>query len=870
MEVGIDTLDNRVVELDTVKANQSTMNSVVQSITYNESNGVLTITKVNGTSTNIDTKLEKLAVNFSYNPTTQQLDITLDDGTVQHVDMSALVTQYEFLDSDTVDFTVQSDGKIRASIIPGSITGAMLQPNYLADIIVQANIATAQAVIATDAADDALGYKNETEAFKNQAKQYRDEAQGIVGVGIADKVVPGLVRGSGNVEIEADGDMWANPYMDKATIADTAFAHFTTADNGLAELFLNGKSYQNVTVEGKNKFDKAKVTAVRYIQPITGVVTTSSYNNNVSQLIPVTVGSAYTISGHTFVQPNTPVGIAWYNSSGVFISGTTYQNATGNGTYTAPTGAAFVRYTINNVDLNTSQLELGSTATAYASYVGNSPSPDYPAPITPFNASGTAKARATRKNLLPKFSNQILSGVTMTVDSDGTIHLNGTATGNIFFYADNANSQNLMFISGDYALSLNNPSIAPLTFCFARRDSEASPYSITLNADTIDKKATATRTGNQVFLANRCYIYIASGSVLNNAILKPQLELGTVATPYETPKSNEAPITFSGYDLLNGVKDTPDYTRTAKYVITSNDIISLDTVTSAIVDFVNIRYTNMTGIVIPTVQDSEAKSMLTSVSTPRNNVLAPYKHWKAPSNWQIGFEKGKYATLADARNAYVGTVVIYELATYIPHTPSRLFVQTYATETNISIIDPVQTTFTAVAKSELWSRDYLQDVGIADTKNSTVTFTQASADAELVSGSTHATLWGLVKKKLADIVTALADKVNTADKATTDTENNTNKWLAANVGYTLGKEIDDIYSRINGTNPAPDANTLTIAGTYTIVPETINTPVSTWGIIDVKTGANGQWVFQEFRFTSGGMHERQYINGVWSTWTSRY
>lgn len=162
MDYAINVHDDRIIVLDTAKANQSTVNTVVQSITFNESTGVLTITKVNGTSTTIDTKLEKLAVNFVYNPETQQLDITLDDGTVQHVDMSALVTQYEFEDTDTVSFSVESDGTIKAGIIPGSITGEYLQPDYLADIIVQANIATT-------AAGNALTYRNQSEEFAEQA-----------------------------------------------------------------------------------------------------------------------------------------------------------------------------------------------------------------------------------------------------------------------------------------------------------------------------------------------------------------------------------------------------------------------------------------------------------------------------------------------------------------------------------------------------------------------------------------------------------------------------------------------------------------------------------------------------------------------------
>lgn len=168
------------------KASQSDMLQAIKSISYNDSNGVLTITKFNNTSVNIDTKLEKLAVNFDYddNPSSahyQELIITLDDGTVKYVDMSSLVTQYEFTDSSIIDFTVGPDGKISATVIDGSIPGTKLQPNYLADV-------TAQATSASNSAKDseawAKGTRNGTPVgssdvtYHNNSKYY---AETIVG-----------------------------------------------------------------------------------------------------------------------------------------------------------------------------------------------------------------------------------------------------------------------------------------------------------------------------------------------------------------------------------------------------------------------------------------------------------------------------------------------------------------------------------------------------------------------------------------------------------------------------------------------------------------------------------------------------------------
>ena len=136
MDLAIDNLDDRVVAMDASKVDLTKANELVEEILWDESNGTLTVVKMNGSRAVIDTKLEKLAVNFTYNPQTQQLVITLDDGTVQNVDLSSLITEYEFLDSDTIAFEI-AGGKVKAIVKNGSITEDKLQPNFLADIKVE-------------------------------------------------------------------------------------------------------------------------------------------------------------------------------------------------------------------------------------------------------------------------------------------------------------------------------------------------------------------------------------------------------------------------------------------------------------------------------------------------------------------------------------------------------------------------------------------------------------------------------------------------------------------------------------------------------------------------------------------------------------
>lgn len=172
IEGGIDAIDDRVCALDTTKVDLTKANELVKEILWDESKGTLTVVKMNGSKAVIDTKLEKLAVNFTYNPQAQQLVITLDNGTVQNVDLSALITQYEFLDSDTIAFAIGSDGKVSAIVKEGSIQEKHLRPDYLADIKVESAKAVNSATNAKE---------SETNAAKSatDAKDSADRAQGI-------------------------------------------------------------------------------------------------------------------------------------------------------------------------------------------------------------------------------------------------------------------------------------------------------------------------------------------------------------------------------------------------------------------------------------------------------------------------------------------------------------------------------------------------------------------------------------------------------------------------------------------------------------------------------------------------------------------
>lgn len=167
IDVATDEIDNRVITLDTTKATKEEVSTLVQDVTFEEKTGIITIVKKNGSKIMIDTQMEKIAVNFSYNAETQQIILTLIDGTKQYIDLAALITQYEFLDSDTVAFSIDSTGKVSAIVKEASIQEKHLQPNYLADIKVE--VAKAQASQSAAAKSESNAKASETAAATSES-----------------------------------------------------------------------------------------------------------------------------------------------------------------------------------------------------------------------------------------------------------------------------------------------------------------------------------------------------------------------------------------------------------------------------------------------------------------------------------------------------------------------------------------------------------------------------------------------------------------------------------------------------------------------------------------------------------------------------
>ena len=302
MEVTMDTIDDRVVTFDTTKANQSDLLQTVRTVTYAPLTGTITFTHWNGSTTVIDTDIEKIAINFDYDddPTSahyQHLVIELDDGTYKYVDMSSLITQYEFVDGTIIDFTVAADGSVTADIKEGSITASKLQPNFLADCLAAKAAAETAADNAEESAEDseawAVGKRGGQDvpstdpAYENNAKYWAQQAGQAVSGGHA------IIDESGttmtqrhNLQFTGDVAVTDNSTDDKTVVNITAggaggtyYATCSTAANTAAKVATVSSD------QGDFVLKKGIIIIVNFINGNTAADITLNINNTGSEYV---------------------------------------------------------------------------------------------------------------------------------------------------------------------------------------------------------------------------------------------------------------------------------------------------------------------------------------------------------------------------------------------------------------------------------------------------------------------------------------------------------------------------------------------------------------------------------------------------------
>ena len=175
MEDGINEMDNRILILAQDKADAADMANVIIDFTMDDTTGIMTFTRFDGSTFTHDTAVEKIALNCYLEGDNFVLELA--DGTKQKVSLSKFIDTYTFTSTDRIRFTVNGKN-ISADIPDGKITLAKLEPTVMSTIRQYTLDAQTSKGVAEQAASTAQGWAIGGTGFEgNNAKYYASKSQ---------------------------------------------------------------------------------------------------------------------------------------------------------------------------------------------------------------------------------------------------------------------------------------------------------------------------------------------------------------------------------------------------------------------------------------------------------------------------------------------------------------------------------------------------------------------------------------------------------------------------------------------------------------------------------------------------------------------
>ena len=169
--------------MDTTKFDTAEAQLLVNDVRLDEKSGVLTVIHYNGATTTYSSLLSKIAVNFDFDETTQKIILFLPDGEQKEIDLSAFIADYEFIDTETINFRVEQDGTVSAIVKEGSIKEKHLSSDYLVKIKEATDNAQVNAKMAESFTHGNTGIRPGEDSdnaayYSNQAKEYSNSCKG--------------------------------------------------------------------------------------------------------------------------------------------------------------------------------------------------------------------------------------------------------------------------------------------------------------------------------------------------------------------------------------------------------------------------------------------------------------------------------------------------------------------------------------------------------------------------------------------------------------------------------------------------------------------------------------------------------------------
>ena len=177
-----DAVNNRYTKLEADARTATETNDLVKDWSLDTNTGVMTIVKKDGTTEQYDTALEKVPATFELVTSrgNAYLKITNVDGTSTQTDVTSLLNNYTFSNTDAVAFTTTGAGgdkTVTATVRPNSITLDMLALDALTQIQNWSDQARVSSLAASASASNAKTSEQVAQSHRDRSEASADSAQ---------------------------------------------------------------------------------------------------------------------------------------------------------------------------------------------------------------------------------------------------------------------------------------------------------------------------------------------------------------------------------------------------------------------------------------------------------------------------------------------------------------------------------------------------------------------------------------------------------------------------------------------------------------------------------------------------------------------